>query len=381
MVISCIIPPSLRAAPPILGDVLELPLIAQSGPGETVWRNPASLARTPGFRAWGGAILPREAQRIAFRSAGASAALGFGLPLFCSSEIPAVARSTGVDSTLAAALVAAESGFNPRAVSVTGARGLTQLTSSTARSLGVYNRHWPRWNLWGGLTYLAQMRRLFGDDELALAAYNVGPGTVRRKGRAVLQDPAVAAYVASITRLRKAYAMRYPERCARGGNGVALGYAHSGDESAGALGWGFDVQSFFELGAGWSVWQRGDSTVSDPVVGARMYLLDPLLVAGAYHWHDQSWEAGGLIALQGERVLFGGERDRSGGFVGAMKVALPLGLWVEAKARRHMVLLGAAIETGRFAMGVAQLATASKKRGAETVRQSVFLSFGRHPAL
>jgi len=348
-----------------------------------VWRNPAALARTAGIRGWARLTLAHGSQNAAFQSAGATATLGFGLPLFCASEIPAVAHATGVDPALAAALVAAESGFNPRAVSVTGARGLTQLTSRTARSLGVYNRHWPRWNLWGGLTYLAQMRRLFGDDELALAAYNVGPGVVQRKGRAVLQDPAVASYVASIARLRKAYDTKYPSTCAHGGNGLGIAYADrdSSGQSAGVVGWGIDVQAFLELGAGVMVWQGGDSTVADPVVGTRIYVMDPLIFAGTYHWEDGTWGVGALFALQGERVLIGGERDRRGDFVGAMKVALPLGLWIEAKARRHMVALAATIETRNFALGFTHLAAVSNRDGAETLRHSVFLSLGRSPTL
>lgn len=380
IVISCITLSSSFATPSFLLD-LDLPLLTQSGPGEIVWRNPAPLARTPGPRAWGRVTIPREGEHFSFHSAGAAAPLGFGLPLFCTSEIPAIARTTGVDSVLAAALVAAESGFNPRAVSETGARGLTQLTSRTARSLGVYNRHWPRWNLWGGLTYLAQMRRMFGDDELSLAAYNVGPGMVQRKGRAVLQDPAVASYVATITRLRKAYATRYPARCVHGGNSLAVAFADSGDRSAGAIGWGIDIQSFFELGAGLTVWTQAESTHWDPAAGVRVYVLDPLLVGGTYHWGDMSWDAGVLLAFRAERVLVGVERNRVDEFVGALKVALPLGAWVEAKAKRHRAALTFSVEGRNVAVGFTHLARLSRDDGAETLRQSVFVSLGRSPSL
>ncbi|MBN1426596.1 transglycosylase SLT domain-containing protein [Candidatus Fermentibacteria bacterium] len=381
IVISCTVPTSLRAGPSFFGDMLDFPLLAQSGPGDIVWRNPASLARAAGTRGWARGVLPHSGEDFAFRSIGVSMPLGHGLPVFCSSSIPAVARATGIDSALAAALVAAESGFNPRAVSVTGARGLTQLTSRTARSLGVYNRHWPQWNLWGGLTYLAQMRRLFGDDELALAAYNVGPGAVQRKGRAVLQEPAVASYVATIFRLRKAYATRYPTRCTHGGNGIAVAFADSAGQSAGVMGWGIDVQSFLEFGAGWAMWQAKDSTVSNPLIGTRIYLLDPLIVAGTYHPADGAWELGVLLALQGERVLLGCERDREAEVVAGMKVGLPLNIWVEAKARRRTAAVGATIETHHFTAGFSHVASVSKHRGAETLRQSLFVSFGRAPAL
>lgn len=91
------------------------------------------------------------------------------------------AQNAGIDPTLFQALVQAESGFNPAAVSHAGAQGLTQLMPSTARMLGVENPLDPAQNLAGGAKYLSQMLREFnGDVKLALAAYNAGPGAVRR---------------------------------------------------------------------------------------------------------------------------------------------------------------------------------------------------------
>lgn len=97
--------------------------------------------------------------------------------------IAAAASSAGVDSDLLEALVQAESDFNPKALSPKGAAGLTQLMPGTARALGVSDPFDPSQNLAGGAKYLAQMLRTFGGDErLALAAYNAGPGAVRKYG-------------------------------------------------------------------------------------------------------------------------------------------------------------------------------------------------------
>jgi soluble lytic murein transglycosylase-like protein len=89
------------------------------------------------------------------------------------------AVQAGVDPRLFAALVWSESNFHPGAVSRSGAIGLTQLMPGTARSLGV-DPHHPLQNLAGGARYLAIQIATFGSMELGLAAYNAGPGAVRR---------------------------------------------------------------------------------------------------------------------------------------------------------------------------------------------------------
>jgi soluble lytic murein transglycosylase-like protein len=98
-------------------------------------------------------------------------------------EIDAAAASNGIDPALLKGLVSQESGFDPNARSGAGALGLTQLMPGTAASLGVSNPLDPAQSLQGGAKYLRQQLDRFGGDErLALAAYNAGPGAVTRYG-------------------------------------------------------------------------------------------------------------------------------------------------------------------------------------------------------
>lgn len=88
----------------------------------------------------------------------------------------------GVDPRLVFALVAQESRFNPSAVSRSGARGLGQLMPGTAATLGVADPFDIEDNLDGSVRYLSDQMRTFGRLSLALAAYNAGPGSVKRYG-------------------------------------------------------------------------------------------------------------------------------------------------------------------------------------------------------
>jgi soluble lytic murein transglycosylase-like protein len=73
----------------------------------------------------------------------------------------------------------AESGYNPRAISKKGAKGLMQLMPGTAQALGVENIFNPEENISGGVRYFKQLVNKFGDVKLALAAYNAGSKKVR----------------------------------------------------------------------------------------------------------------------------------------------------------------------------------------------------------
>jgi soluble lytic murein transglycosylase-like protein len=87
-----------------------------------------------------------------------------------------------VDAALVRAIVAVESAFDPRARSRVGAVGLMQLMPATARELGV-DPALPDQNIEGGVRYLSALLKMFGGVELALVAYNGGPGFARRYAR------------------------------------------------------------------------------------------------------------------------------------------------------------------------------------------------------
>jgi soluble lytic murein transglycosylase-like protein len=114
--------------------------------------------------------------------------------------IESAAATHGVRPELVRAVIQVESGFNPRARSHVGAMGLMQLMPATAAELGVDNPWDPVQNIHGGVAYLGSLIRQFGDEVLALAAYNAGPGAVNRYGQRVPPYRETRDYVQKITR-------------------------------------------------------------------------------------------------------------------------------------------------------------------------------------
>ena len=111
-------------------------------------------------------------------------------------------RTHSVRPDLVRAVMQVESGFNPRARSPKGAMGLMQLMPATARQFGVQDPYNPAENVRGGVAYLRELLDRYQDkEELALAAYNAGPGAVDKYGESVPPYRETRNYVAQINRI------------------------------------------------------------------------------------------------------------------------------------------------------------------------------------
>jgi soluble lytic murein transglycosylase-like protein len=119
--------------------------------------------------------------------------------------IRSASQKYSVDADLLFSVIAAESNFNPKAISRRGARGLMQLLPATATRLGVKDVFDPAQNIDAGARYLRElMARYQGDLVLTLAAYNAGPGAVQHYGRV----PPYNETISYVRAIRKTYAQR-----------------------------------------------------------------------------------------------------------------------------------------------------------------------------
>jgi soluble lytic murein transglycosylase-like protein len=127
-----------------------------------------------------------------------NARLDSSMPPYIKSLITEAAHTHGVDPRLVAAVARRESAFNANATSSVGAGGIMQLMPVTAKYLGVSDPYDARQNVFAGARYLRKLLDTFdGDLDLALAAYNAGPGAVR-KFKGIPPFPETRAYVVAV---------------------------------------------------------------------------------------------------------------------------------------------------------------------------------------
>jgi hypothetical protein len=160
----------------------------------------------PPMRINGVSLAPGTKPALHYASSGRGGALP---PAYASSlrEMPnrrdAVRRAGekyGVPEALLTAVLQVESNFNPLAVSPKGALGIMQIMPETGRDLGLTDFFDPEANLDAGTRYLASLLRTFARRDLALAAYNAGPGAVMKYG-GVPPYPETRDYVARVLEL------------------------------------------------------------------------------------------------------------------------------------------------------------------------------------
>lgn len=129
-----------------------------------------------------------------------------------------LAPDYGIDVALAMAVIAVESGFNPRATSPKNAQGLMQLIPDTARRFQVRDAYDPEQNIKGGLAYLQWLMTEFeGKVELVAAAYNAGEQVVARYG-GIPPYAETRSYVEKILALYRKSTHPYRDRLGRAAN-------------------------------------------------------------------------------------------------------------------------------------------------------------------
>lgn len=130
-------------------------------------------------------------------------------PKIYAAQINAAAKSFGVDKALVRAIIHAESGFEPTALSKAGAQGLMQLMPATQQRFGVTDPNEPQQNINAGVEYLAWLMKEFDhDSERVIAAYNAGENAVKRhKGVPPFKE--TREYLRRVNILYKRYVNHY----------------------------------------------------------------------------------------------------------------------------------------------------------------------------
>lgn len=121
-------------------------------------------------------------------------------------EVMAAAKETSLDPALIHAVIATESKHNPRALSNKGAYGLMQLMPTTARRFNVKDKNNTKQNIVAGAKYLRELLTLFnGDLKLTLAAYNAGPGAVKKYSNQIPPYKETMQYVPKVLKYYQQY--------------------------------------------------------------------------------------------------------------------------------------------------------------------------------
>lgn len=120
------------------------------------------------------------------------------------------ARYYTLPPALIKAMIAVESSFEPSAVSPAGAQGLMQLMPPTAKAMQVHDSFNPKANVFGGTRYLRLLTNDFeGDIQKTVAAYNAGPGAVKRY-KGIPNYPETQKYVKRVLKLYRHYLKHWP---------------------------------------------------------------------------------------------------------------------------------------------------------------------------
>jgi soluble lytic murein transglycosylase-like protein len=210
------------AAPAQAAVEVPAPSGLAAGPGAAVRFPPPAPDPRARLRAW---MVAELTERVPD--------LGEPGPAGLAAAILEEATAAGLDPLLVLAMIEVESGWDPGAVSRRGARGLMQLRPATlaseARESGLDgdDPHHPEVNVRAGIRYLARLVRQFGDDDLALVAYNTGPTRLASYVQAVGEVPGhLLAYARRVRReerlLRRSLGAEVPPVIAAGGAAPAI---------------------------------------------------------------------------------------------------------------------------------------------------------------
>lgn len=173
------------------GQMIDAPHPGKDVRVEAVYETPTHVRR----------IVPAEGAVPVVDTSARVSGSASGVPY--ASLFQAASAKYGVPANLLSAVAKAESGYNPDAVSPAGAQGLMQLMPGTARGLGVTNAFDPSQAVDGAAKMLRELTQRFGSTDLALAAYNAGPGAVI-KYAGIPPYPETQHYVRNVLSLMKA---------------------------------------------------------------------------------------------------------------------------------------------------------------------------------